>query len=202
MKAGLLKKIARSYFTLFPADWKLYGSEIMRKEGDWVQIVSFNASRFNDTYVPRTALGFLKVPGPATASFLVQELVSSNGTQIGIKSTADINSVFERMNHQFRPAIDGHIRISEIRSRLEAGMSYWVYAHALCVIAAAEGNESDANRFFNAFVMATEDKPYPWVSERRNELESVLEKLSSPDLLKCHFEEIRIEKLKALKLSP
>jgi len=49
MKSGELKKLAKAYATHFPTPWQHVGNEFMRRDGDWVQIISFNASRFDDS---------------------------------------------------------------------------------------------------------------------------------------------------------
>ena len=200
MKAGELKKIAQAYAAYLPGPWLRVGNEFMRREGDWVQIVAFNASRFSEQYVPRSCMEFLKMPGMPTGGFLVQELQHPNGTQRWVKTTDAPANVFEQMAEQFKPSLRNSLNISEIKSLLDATMDYWPHAYALCVMACEAGNADDATRYFNAFVLATSDKPYPWAETRKHELTECLRQVDSPEALKMRLESVSDDKLRALKL--
>ena len=201
MKSGELKKVAQSYASFLPAPWQRVGNEFMRSEGDWVQIVSFNASRFAEQYVPRSCMEFLKMPGVPTGSFCAQELHAPNGTQRWIKTLhASPADVFEQMARQFKPTLFKPLNLSEVRHLLAEGLSYWPHAYALCVMACEEGNMVDAKNYFSVFASLTADRPYSWVEVRKHELADCLKLVASPETLKTHLESFRIEKLRALKL--
>ena len=124
MKSGELKKVAQAYATYLPTPWKRVGNEFMRREGEWVQIVTFNASRFSEQYVPRTCVEFLKMPGVPTGSFLVQELQHPNATQRWVKTTEIAANIFAQMVEQFKPSLRNPLDVSEIESLLEATVNY------------------------------------------------------------------------------
>jgi hypothetical protein len=200
MKSGELKKIAQAYSTYFPEPWRRVGNEFIRREGDWVQIIAFNASRFSEQYVPRSCVEFLKMPGLPTGGFLVRELRNSSGTQRWVKTTDAPSNVFEQMAEQFEPSLRSPMNVSKIKSLLDAASNYWPHAYALCVVACEEGNSTDAQRYFQAFLLATSDKPYPWAETRKHELMECLKQAASPEILKMRLESLRNEKLRALKL--
>lgn len=200
MKSGELKKVAQAYATHLPAPWQRVGNEFCRREGDWVQIVAFNASRFSDQYVPRSCMEFLKMPGVPTGGFLVQELHNPNATQRWVTLSEDPAAVFQEMAKQFRPSPLRQLDLAEIKRLLTATTSYWPHAYALCVIACEEGNTVEAERWFNAFAFATADKPYPWAETRTQELKECLKLAASPEALKAQLDVVRTEKLRALKL--
>jgi hypothetical protein len=202
MKSGALKKVAQAYAAYLPAPWQRVGNEFMRRDGDWVQIVAFNASRFSEQYVPRSCMEFLKMPGVPTGGFLVQELQNSNGTQWWVRTSDTPANVFDQMAEQFKPSLCTPLSVSEIKSLLGATMNYWPHAYALCVMACEEGNATDAERYFNAFISATSDKPYPWVETRKQELTECLKLAASPEALRMRLASVRAEKLRALKLKP
>jgi hypothetical protein len=172
----------------------------MRHEGDWVQIVAFNASRFSEQYIPRSCMEFLKMPGVPTGGFLVQELQHLNATQRWIKTTDAPANVFEQMAEQFKPSLRHPLKVSEIKNLLDATVDYWPHAYALCVMACEEGDVGDAERYFDAFVLATSDKPYPWAETRKRELTACLEQSPSPEALRMRLKSLRNEKLRAFKL--
>jgi hypothetical protein len=200
MKSGELKKVAQGYEAYLPGPWQRVGNEFIRREGDWVQIIAFNASRFSEQYVPRSCMEFLKMPGVPTGGFLVQELQNSNRTQRWVKTMDAPGNVFEQMAEQFKPSLRFPVNVSEVKSLLDATMNYWPHAYALCVMACEEGHAGDAQRYFQAFVLATSDKPYPWAETRKHELTECLKQEASPEVLRMRLESLRNEKLRALKL--
>ncbi len=200
MKSGELKKVANAYAPYLPAPWHRVGNEFMRRGGDWVQIVAFNASRFSEQYVPRSCMEFLKMPGTPTGAFLVQELQNPNATQRWVKTSETPDNVFAQMAGQFKPSLCAPLNISEIKNLLGTTMNYWPHPYALCVMACEEGNATDAQHYFNAFVSATSDKPYPWAETRKQELTECLKLTDSPEALRTRLDIVRIEKLRALKL--
>ena len=200
MKSGELKKVAQAYTAYLPEPWKRVGNEFLRHEGDWVQIIAFNPSRFSEQYVPRSCMEFLKMPGVPTGGFLVQELQNSNRTQRWVKTTDVPGGVFEQMAEQFKPSPRDPVNVSEIKSLLGAALNYWPHPYALCVKACQEGNASDPQRYFQAVVLATSDKPYPWAETRKHELAECMKQMASPEVLRMRLESLRNEKLCALKL--
>jgi hypothetical protein len=202
MKSGELKKVVQAYATRLPTPWRRVGNEFIRHEGDWVQIVAFNASRFSEQYVPRSCMEFLKMPGVPTGSLLVQELQNPNATQRWVKLSEDPADVFQQMAKQFSPSPLGHLDLAKIKLLLTATTTYWPHVYALCVMACEEGNPVEAGRWFNAFMSVTADKPYPWVETRKQELADCLKLIASPDALKMRLDTVRAEKLRALKLEP
>jgi len=201
MKAGDIKKVAQAYSGCLSADWKRVGSEFIRLQADWAQIISFNASRFAEQYVPRSCLEFLKMPGLPTGSFLVQELQNPNGTQRWVKTSEGATKVFEEMSKQFNPSVHAPLSLFDVQRLLAASLNYWPHAYALCVMACEEGNAAYAERYFGSFVSTIADKPYPWATTRKQELEECLKLVGAPESLKAHLDGIRAEKLRALKLS-
>lgn len=200
MKSNELKKVAQGYVKCLPKFWLPSRNEFVRSEGDWVQIISFNASRFAEQYVPRSCLEFLKMPGLPTGPFLVQELQNSNGTQRWVKTGDDPVSISKEMSMQFRPSLENPLDTMEIRHLLAVALNYWPNAYALCVTACEEGNSIDATRYFDAFVAATKDKPFLWAETRRQELVECLLKIGSPEALGVHLNRIQADKRRALKL--
>jgi len=111
MKRGLLRRIADDYEPLIPsvAGWKRIGNEFTRRSDEWVQILGFNASRFDDRYVPRCAFQFLWIDGVPNGAFLVQELQTAKGVQRWVTMTehdAKRDAIFADMKGQFKPRID------------------------------------------------------------------------------------------------
>lgn len=201
MKSGELKKVAQAYSTQLPAPWQRVGDEFIRQEGDWVQIVAFNASRFSEQYVPRSCMEFLKIPGVPTGGFLVQELKNPNATQRWVRVSEAPAEVFQQMAKQFIPSLLRQLNLAEIKRLLAASTSYWPHAYALCVMACEEANAVEAKRWFNAFTSATADKPYPWAETRKQELTECLKLAASPGVLRTRLDTVRAEKLRALKLA-
>jgi hypothetical protein len=201
MKSGELKKVAQAYAACLSTPWLRVGSEFIRREGDWAQIVGFNASRFSEQYAPRSCMEFLKMPGVPTGGFLVQELQNPNATQRWVKSSENPTAVFDQMVKQFKPPLLKPLNLSEIKPLLAATINYWPHAYALCVMACEEGNAIEAERFFNTFLSAIADKAYPWAETRKHELAECLKQLESPETLRTHLERVRVGKLRALKLS-
>jgi len=202
MKSGELGKVARGYASYLPTPWERVGSEFRRREGDWVQMVVFNASRFTENYVPTSCMEFLKMPGPPTGAFLLQELRNPNATQRWVRISEPVADVFQEMVKQFSPPLLKPLNVSEIKGLLSADLNYWPHAYALCVMACEEGGASDAQLYFEAFVSATSDKPYPSLEARKQELAECLSLTASPEGLSVRLQSVRVEKLRALKLSP
>lgn len=201
MKKGEIKTVVQSYTSHLPAPWQRVGNEFMRYEGDWVQIVTFNASRFTELYVPRNCMEYLKMPGVPTGGFLVQELHNRNGTQHWVRTTDASAKVFEEMTRQFKPALLNPLNIVEIKNMLTDSIDYWPHAYALCVMACEAGNFTEGERSFDAFLSATADKPYSWVETRRQELTECMKLAENLETLRTHLETVRINKLSALKLA-
>ena len=201
MKRGELRKLAQAYETFILTPWQRVGSEFMRCEGDWVQIIAFNASRFSGKYLPRSCMEFLKMPGVPTGGFLVQELQNLNTTQRWVKMSENPADVFRQMVKQFNPRLLEPLDPSEVKILLTAAMNYWPHAYALCVMACQEANAVYAQRCFDAFVSATADKPYAWVLARKEELTGCLKLIRSPEALKVRLNVVRAEKLEALKFN-
>jgi hypothetical protein len=69
VKRGLSRRIAKDYEPLLStaAAWKRIGTEFMRRADEWVQVFGFKVSRFDDRYVPRSALQLLWMEGFPTA---------------------------------------------------------------------------------------------------------------------------------------
>jgi hypothetical protein len=203
MKAGLLKKIASDYAGLFPVEWRRAGSEFLRRRDDWVQIVSFNPSRFDDTYVPKCGLEFLKMPGDVTAGFLPQELRHpKHDVQrwISMKehefATTD---VFQEMVRQFTPVLDHPLLRDDITKLLTANETYWPHPYALCVMAAERGELEEARRYYTSYLTITSDRPYDWAEMRRQELATCIKLMTSPNELKAHLLEVQETKAAFLK---
>ncbi len=201
MKSGEIRKVANSYAALFRCEWNQRGSEFRRVDGDWVQIVSFNPSRFDEKYVPRSSLAFLKMPGPATAPFLLQELMHSKRTQRWVSLDEPAEGVFFDMSMQFRPRILEPLNAVEVRELLSDDVAYWPNAYALCVEALQVGDGEKAREFLETYSLATQDKPYPWVEERRKELETCIALLEeSSEKLTNYLADVRINQAKLLRL--
>ncbi len=201
MKAGQLKKVANVYARFLQAPWRRVGNEFMRCEQNWVQIVAFNASRFSEQYVPRSCFEYLLIPGPATGTFVVQELQHANGTQKWISAqdvSTGVDAVFAEMERQFRPSITRPLDTREIKQLLEAGTDYWPHAYALCVMALESSQRDEAEHHFTSFCVAIEDKPYSWADVRKEELASLMAVRS--DELASRLQVLREEKLRGLKL--
>ena len=200
MKSGELKKVAQAYAACLQAPWHRVGNAFLRCEGDWVQIIGFNASRFAEKYVPSSSLDFLKMPGEQPGGFLPRELQYPNGTQRWIKSSENPTDVFDQMVKQFKPSLLKPLNLVEIKHLLGDTINYWPHAYALCVMACEVGNAGDAERYFQAFILATSDKPYPWAETRKHELTECLKQAASPEVLSMRLEILRNEKLRVLKL--
>lgn len=205
MKKGLIKKIEHDYLTLVPPDWTKVKSSYYRRRGSWLQIIAFNPSRFDDVYEPRSCLEYLKRPGLVVGAFLPNGLRhKKHNVQRWItlkEHETALPSVYADMVEQFRPAINQLLDIEEIKLLLRSQPNYWPHIYALCVMAAEEGNESEARHHFDVFCQMMADKPFDWVGERRMELDRVMELLHTPAALKSHLEEIEKVKLSTAKLA-
>lgn len=208
MKKGELKKVAQAYGALIPRPWQRVGNAFMRRDGDWVQIIGFNASRWSDDYEPQNCFEFLKEPGEATGGLLLQGLRHPNGTQRWLNAAKIANSasndyapkIFEEMVKQFRPGILCPLRLNEVKSLLAEALEYWPHAYALCVMAAEAGNRAEAERYYAAFLADIADMPYPWAETARQELDACLMEIGSEPLRK-RLASIEADKLRALKLA-
>lgn len=200
MKKGESKRIIHRFAQLLPPPWKLVGSELMRQEGDWVQILSLNTSRFSDQYVPRSCLEFLKMPGPPTGSFLVQELQTPKGAQRWVNASEAAEPILVEMSDQFRPSLVSPLRSQVIHDLLEASSPYWPHFYALCIVSAEANDRESATKYLEEFERATAGKPFPWADARRAELVQCLKLAASPEALRPHLEGIKRQKLRALRL--
>jgi hypothetical protein len=176
----MLVRIAQDFESYLTGSngWMRIGSEFMRRCGEWVQVVSFNASRFDDRYVPRSSAQFLWISGPATASALVQELQTVSDVQWWI-STRDHESkrdaVFHAMQEQFRPRIDAPLDRSELVSALERDLAYWPHAYALALMAAVTGDHQGAARYLSTIEDRAKSTVNEHIARRAEELKELLE---------------------------
>ncbi|MDB6064271.1 MAG: hypothetical protein JWR26_479 [Pedosphaera sp.] len=205
MKAGELKKIARAFGDFLPPPWKRIGNKYLRREGDWVQMVVFYPSRWNDDYIPRSCFEFLKDPDEPTGTYLGQELVGTRHKAprwITVKETSrSMSAIFDEMARQFKPAILAALKVTEIRRLLEARMDYWPHAYALCVMAAEAGDKAKAEHYFAAYEAQGLDPTWDSVIETRKQLKRCI-KEAGTEALSRRLAKIQAEKLRALKLTP
>lgn len=204
MKTGEIIKVAQDYQSFFSSEWKNVRGSFYRRHGSWLQIVAFNPSRFNDVYEPRSCAEFLKKPGPVAGSMLLSTLREKKHSVtrwISLKEhAASFPSIWEDMATQFRPVINQPLRIAEVKELLQGHQDYWPHVYALCVMAAEEGNATEARRHFDLFCQMLADKPFDWVGERRSELDRVMELILTPSALKAHLDETERVKLATAKL--
>jgi hypothetical protein len=199
MKSGELAKLVESFGPFFQLPWLRTKREFVRREGSWIQIIAFNASRFTEKYVPVSSFEFLKMPGVPTCGFLPQQLQYANGAQRWVALTESVADVFDGMAKQFIPAILRTLRLKEIEGLLNSSLDYWPHPYALCVTRAEDGDKDEAQKYFEAFLSATVDKPYPWVESRRQELAENLSLMDTPLELKTRLAAIEADKLRALR---
>lgn len=199
MRAGELKKVAKAYANLLPPEWKLNRTEFVRCVESWVQIVNFHSSQFDNKYIPRCCLEFLKMPGIPAGTFFVQELrYRKHRVQRWItmdEHSKLLSSIFDEMVAQFQPSIVEPLQIEEIRKLLEANLDYWPHPYALCIMKAEKADRREALKYFDLFSKATSGKPYDWVEHRRKELIKCLDQIGSPQELKMYLNLIQQEKL-------
>lgn len=206
MKGGLLHQIAEDYRLLLPnaQEWTRKGGECIRRRGEWVQILGFNAARFDDRYVPRSTLQFLWISGPASGSFLAQELKTEKGVQrwISMKEHADgRNSILAAMIQQFKPRIDHPLEPGDVIPLLqEDEASYWPHAYALAVIAARKGDRETATRHLQMVRARAEVTGNAHIRERGAELE-VLLALDDSQQLQQRLSAAESAMLKSLRLN-
>jgi hypothetical protein len=200
MKAGELKKVATAFSKFFPLPWKRVGNEFMRREKSWVQIGAFGASRFSDQYAPRNCFEYLLMPGPATGTFLSQELKHPNGTQrwIDASNLTLVDSVFSEMVRQFKPSLLAPLDLLEIKQLLESSRDYWPHSYALCIMSLENENQEEAEQYFADFSAAIADKPYSWAEARKRELTDLMAIKKQEELI-SRLQSISEGKLKALK---
>jgi hypothetical protein len=201
VKTALLKHIADEYAPLLPSPWVRLKNEFVRRDGPWLQFVSFNASRFDDTYVPRCSFDFLWMRGEVTAGLLVQEL--KNGAVqrwINTKYGHDAAAVFRDMVNQFRPKLYEPLSSKEIEREITREPNYWPHAFALCLTALSRGEIQEGELRYEQFQRLVADKPFGWVSERRAELCEALELKSDSKKLADYFRAIEVVKLGKLRL--
>jgi hypothetical protein len=202
MKKGEIKKVAQPFAELMPDDWRRLKNEFVRRSGDWLQFISFNASRFSDAYNPVGSLDYLKMSGPAAGSLCVQSLRTPKDTQrwISLKEhERSVQSIFSEMADQFRPSILEPLREPAVLGCLESDLDYWPHVYALCVMAAETGDRKGAeSRFkhFLALLSGREDNPH--LQNRRAELEAYLSLMESPEELRERLARIEAEKLAGL----
>ncbi len=205
MNAKEMKRIAADYAPFFPSDWKLIKRDFLRKKADWLQIISFNDSRFAKQYEPIASLEYLKMPGPIGGGFLACGLKHyRHNTQRWITAKqheASLPTIYQDMVDQFQPSIVAPLDLNEIKVLLRQRTEYWPHVYALCVMAAEEGNPEDAHQWFAQFCKMMEDRPYDWAVERRKELDQVMAFMDSPDALKAHLTAIAHDKLASEKLT-
>jgi hypothetical protein len=78
------------------------------------------------------------------------------------------------MLEQFRPRIDLPLDEKSIEGLLMQRLDYWPHSYALCLLSAERNRHRDAIQFFDIFNRSVADKDFPWVHERRHELEQAL----------------------------
>lgn len=204
MKSGELGKVVRAYVGLFPSDWTKWKNDFVRRQGSWLQLVVFNASRFRDAYEPTCCFEFLNEPGEILGSHLVQGFRHKRHNVqrwVTLKEHAlSLTSIFTDMVEQFRPSILAPLRLEEIKAMLKERPNYWPHVYALCVMAAEEGHPDEARHHFEMFCQMMADKPFDWAVERRQELDNVMALMNSPHELKLHLDTIEREKLAKAKI--
>jgi hypothetical protein len=165
MKKGLLRKCVLDYLQLLNDEWrKSGGGDLVRKSGAWVQVVSLNASRFDDRYVPRCSLMYLKELEPAGA-ILGQELKGPQGTQrwVSVRDhEQNYSEIYLQMIFQFRPALDGPILEEAVCDLLLANSTYLPHAYVLALMALDSGNlhEFKGHRQTLSSFLDEADNPY------------------------------------------
>jgi hypothetical protein len=206
MKRRLLHQIAEDYQVLLPSagEWMRKGAEYMRRRGEWVQILGFNASRFDDRYVPRCSLQFLWIAGPASGSFLSQELKTERSAQrwISMKEHADRrDAVLAAMIQQFKPRIDHPLDDRDVIPLLQQDAeSYWPHAYALAVVAARAGDREAAMRHLQMVRSRAEVTGNVHIRQRETELEALLT-LGDPQEVQLRLEAAESAMLESLHLS-
>lgn len=201
MKAGLLKKVVDDYAPFFASPWVRRRTEFLRRCGPWLQIVSFNASRFDDRYVPRCGLDFLWMTGPVTGGLLLQEL-QENRTQLWVKAGGEnAGQIYEEMRRQFRPQLDQPLDGKVTESELEKEQGIWSHDYALCLVAIERNDRPRAEDYRHLFEKAVADKPFAWVEERRAELQAYMNPGENREELRRRLRECEEKKLAALGVS-
>lgn len=205
MKKGLLNQIAEDYWALLPnaQEWTRKGAECMRRSGEWVQILGFNASRFDDRYIPRCALQFLWIAGPASGSFVPQELKTDKGAQRWISKGEHADrreKIFAAMLDQFKPRIDGPLKSEEVVLLLQQdASSYWPHAYALAIVEARAGRREAAALRLQEVRARADFASNAHIRDRSIELAALLEARDSQEM-QLHLEAAERAMLDSLHL--
>lgn len=200
MKSGLLKRVATEYAGLLGKEWTAIKTDMARREGPWLQILSFNPSRFDDSYLPRVSLDFLWMPGSVTGGLLLQEL-KRRGAQrwVAVKGSHSAAEVLAEMKEQFRPRLDRPLERSEVERAIAESVDVWGHAYSLCLVALDRGDRRIAERWLRDFERQVADKPFEWVRQRHEELLSSLRLTQEEWILRR--QEIESAKLASLRWS-
>lgn len=178
MKTGLLKDIAKDFKALFNSEWRLKSTVFQRMQSDWIHEIGFNPSRFADEYNPVSNLFYRKTPTQNPIPLCVQILLSKKQpVQRWISFTEhkqNIQAIFDAMREQFQPDITVLLNEEAIQNLLLRRLDYWPHAYALCLWSVEKKECDEAISFFKRFNEAVENKDFPWVHERRKELEQAL----------------------------
>jgi hypothetical protein len=177
MKAGLLKTIASDFRPFFPSEWVLQKNVFRRKQSDWVHEIGFNASRFADEYNPVSSVFYtnMQLDPPSLCGQLL--LATRHPVQRWIslaEHKQKLASIFEAMTQQFRPNIAAPLDEQVIQNLLVQHIDYWPHAYALCLLSVHKGRYDQAAKYFDSFNHSVAKMNYPWVAERRKELEQAL----------------------------
>ena len=205
MKRGAIKQVYKTFDPLFPLGWRLTQGAFFRRFGDWLQIVSFNASRFDDEFEVVSCMDFLKRPGDVGGSLLPRKLQENQHPVTRWVSLRELGlgaePIFREMVRQLAPCLEAPIEREEIKHMLHQCTNYDPHLYALCVMAAEEGNVVEAQHWHEQFLRLLADSPYDWAIEKRNNLQKVMDLVDSPEALKAHLNAIVTDKLAAAKLT-
>jgi hypothetical protein len=203
MKSFQIAKLIKGYRPLFRGNWRFNRREFVRRSSHWVQVVSLNVSRNRDEYIPRTACDFLLLPGPVTGGWLCQELLTRRHSVqwwVTLKEhESNIDELMDMMNQQFFPQLQKEIDEDLIEEKLAQDLSYWPNPYALCVMSYLYQNLENAETYYKAYLEAVSDKPYPWATERKKELDNIHQLSYERDKLHEHLTHIEAQRLSQFK---
>jgi hypothetical protein len=196
--------VADDYAQVLGPEWKRIGNEFLRRDHEWVQLLSFNPSRFDDRYVPRSALQFLWMEGTPTASIAVQELQHETHRVQRWISPREHEASWRRiaavMIEQFRPRIDRPMNREEIKPLLEAQPRYWPHAYALGVTAAVDGDCGGAAGYVRTLREVAVESSNVHITKRCEALEALVGLCGKPEQLQEALRKTETEVLKSLRL--
>lgn len=205
MKRGAIKQVYKTFAPLFLSDWKLTQGAFFRRFGDWLHIVSFNASRFDDEFEVVSCMDFLKRPGEVGGSLLprkLQEIQHPVTRWISLQELGlGVGPIYQEMVRQLAPCLEAPVEQEGVKHLLHQCTNYDPHLYALCVMAAEEGNVVEAKHWHEQFLRLLADSPYDWAIEKRNNLQKVIDLMDSPPALQAHLQAIVKAKLEAAKLT-